>query len=140
MTRLQAAKLARQPGGEFLSDKETGLCELLSLSPMQVKNQCLTYFLFVRYFIFDTICQYLQCKELILRESTRLGGLSREGALRMVKVELHQNYGSVYDFAVSRSVFILMFYLSSLNHVFQWLGQTDNRSRFASSTPSWLYR
>jgi hypothetical protein len=50
------------------------------------------------------VFQYLQCKELILRESIRLGGLSREGVLRMVKVELHQNYGSVYDFAVSRSV------------------------------------
>jgi hypothetical protein len=48
--------------------------------------------------------QYLQCKELILRESIRLGGLSREGVLRMVKVELHHNYGSVYDFAVSRCV------------------------------------
>ena len=64
--------------------------------------------LFLHNFVVDTIFQYLQCKELILRESTRLGGLSREGALRMVKVELHQNYGSVYDFAVSRSVFILM--------------------------------
>ncbi len=50
------------------------------------------------------VFQYLQCKELILRESIRLGGLSREGVLRMVKVELHQSYGSVYDFAVSRSV------------------------------------
>ncbi len=45
--------------------------------------------------------QYLQCKELILRESIRLGGLSREAVLRMVKIELHQNYGGVYDFAVS---------------------------------------
>ncbi len=48
--------------------------------------------------------QYLQCKELILRESIRLGGLSRDGVLRMVKVELHHNYGSVYDFAVTRCV------------------------------------
>ncbi len=38
MTSLQAAKLARQPGGEFLSEKETSLCELLSISPMQVAH------------------------------------------------------------------------------------------------------
>jgi transcriptional adapter 2-alpha len=38
VTSLQAAKLARQPGGEFLSDKETSLCELLSISPMQVAH------------------------------------------------------------------------------------------------------
>jgi hypothetical protein len=38
LTLSQAAKLARQPGGEFLSDKETGLCELLSITPMQVAN------------------------------------------------------------------------------------------------------
>jgi hypothetical protein len=80
--------------------------------------------------------QYLQCKELILRESVRLGGLSREGVLRMVSVELHQNYGSVYEFAVSRCVGERFQLIYRLMHVFSgWVKRTIDPA-YQASTPS----
>ncbi len=87
-------------------------------------------------FFSHVFLQYLQCKELILRESIRLGGLSREGVLRMVSVELHQNYGSVYDFAVSRCVGERFQLIYRLTHVFSgWVKRTIDPA-YQASTPN----
>jgi hypothetical protein len=60
MTFVQAAKLARQPGGEFLSDKEISLCESLSITPMQVPMPASLAFTFL--LMFTYFCSIFSAK------------------------------------------------------------------------------